>query len=317
MELLAKDIPFTSACLNEGVGIGVDTDNPEVIKSLQYQFNPFGFTILEKPSFFKLNLSPITMIGNFEDKKVKHVICFGAGIDSTVLAFKLLDYGIPAEEICLLYIDYNGPWSKKEAFLANQVFENVLAKPLKGCKYVHSKLDLVPSNLINGYIIPGRNGMVMELAYRLFKPQSIMLAANYKKDDASGALDKGRIFFGQMTDIFSKEAQRLVQCWSPVLHQTKLEALLSIKPAYIQDILQHTTSCYDETNKACGVCYACFKRNLLVQSLKEKLIDLNWFLIPHVDLTGKLPEIYYEYAKREKQKGRRFTPTIEGLLDKS
>jgi hypothetical protein len=112
-----------------------------------------------------------------------------------------------------------------------------------------------------------------------------------------------------MTDILG------IRCWSPVLHRTKLQALLDFEnPQVVQKILSVTTSCYDEASSACGTCYACFKRNLLITTLRHDYEigkQINWENIPHIDIaTDTLPEVYFEYAEREIAKGRKFSSAI-------
>lgn len=329
MILHPEHAPLSFACLHSGKAIGLSdklANDELLVGHLAYQFGAFITKEFEKPSFESLRITKVESVGNIE--RVRQAICFGAGIDSTVLGFKMNNLCVDPKDLCFVFIDYNGPWSDKEAKQARRVYDQVLAKHLPGCSYLHLKLDHKPSNLIKGYILPGRNGMLMELALSYLysvgaNVYSCMLAANYKKDDTSGAIDKGRVFFGQMTDMMSKKFGKMIQCWSPVLHESKLEALIGFKHPdkiqVIQDILTHTTSCYDGEDQACGKCYACFKRNLVIHTLKygsTGMFHLDWSKIPHIDLEGELPEVYREYIQREKAKGRKFSYAVEEAFAK-
>jgi 7-cyano-7-deazaguanine synthase in queuosine biosynthesis len=323
MAISIQHIPLTAACLHDGVGIGHVAMDRKVDSYLKYQFGAFGKSFFESVEFDSVDLN-ISVV-QYSPKTPEYVVCFGAGVDSTAMIYKLVDLGIPAEKLSIVYVNYGGPWSTKENLQALKVFESL--KPLG--KFEALNVEVLPSfpksSLVNGYIVPGRNGMLMELATRIYwnvyhtAPLGVFLAANYKKDDSVGAIDKGRIFFGSMTDILSSRYHQLVQCSSPVLHQSKLEALLSIAhiPGALQNILEVTTSCYDSESNACGSCYACFKRNLMLNTLKDLNLKLDWTRIPHLDLQNldmKTEILYLEYTQREKAKGRAFSNSCEKVI---
>lgn len=307
---LAEDLPFTAACLlSRDQQVFCPTQNKRIEEHLRFQFGSFGFD-----KFNQVNMpAKITLTSwrNTLNRTPKHIVCFGAGIDSTVLLYKMAQM-FKQSDILAFYLDYGGPWSAKEKVRAAAV-RKAVAYDLPGIQWMAGEVRTSndkPLGLIKGYILPGRNAMFMELAAELWPDaEDILLAANYKKDDTVGAVDKGRLFFGDMTDILG------IRCWSPVLHRTKLQALLDLdNPGTVQKILTMTTSCYDETSSACGTCYACFKRNLLCTTLKHDYEigrQFNWENVPHIDIaTDTLPDVYFEYAEREVAKGRKFSNAI-------
>jgi 7-cyano-7-deazaguanine synthase in queuosine biosynthesis len=318
-------LPFTSACLNATANctyakldakLVPDNDQNARIQAriksqLDYQFQAFDISVVNST----ISSNVAATLWKSSDINPKIVVCYGGGIDSTVLAFKLLDLGYRARDIQLLYIDYHGPWSVKEAKVANSLMPRL--NRLFGFNTAYLDLYASPQFLVKNYIVPGRNAMLAELAKEIFQSTSqIVIASNFKQDDSAGARDKGRVFFGDMTDIFSM-LHGPTQCWSPVLHRSKMQALLDLdSPEVLQMILQSTTSCYSFDSLACGHCYACFKRNLLLNTLRYvKKLDLVWDSIVMLDFTkDDLPEIYKEFLDREREKGRKFAPEIEDML---
>lgn len=324
MSVQSSALPLTTACVVEGTKVALVTQDHRITQHLKYQFGGFGIFEFQQIPPGYVHIRTDSWEAGVDPK---HVVCFGAGVDSTVLLYKLI-YGlkVPANDVVALYVNYKGPWSEKEYRQALKV-EQTLQKDFPDLKFQYVALKTRKIRLINDYIVPGRNAMFMELASNLYpNAESILLAANYKKDDSSGALDKGRLFFGDMTDILSQARGHIVQCWSPVLHQTKLQAILELLTfklprtgnEIIQDILAVTTSCYDSESEACGICYACFKRNLALNTLKNEIhLPLDWSKIPHIDfLNDAIPSAYQAYLQREIAKGRKFSAVVMRSLEK-
>lgn len=244
-----------------------------------------------------------------KERKYSRVILMGCGVDSTLAvlyAHFALRMNLPKTTL-LLYVDYHGPYSKKESLVALKLLPS-LSKTLEvDTTHISLNLSSIPqSALIKGYILPLRNAMLAGVAASFLRKKGgeIWIGANYRKvdDDPGAAVDKSRRFFGDMTELLSAQWGRPARVMSPFLHLSKAEtvrwAMSALGVEMTQWWLSQTTTCYHPTERRCGSCYACFKLAMMVKSTG---LELDGLYLAKVEAQ---PD-FRTYLQREAAKGRK------------
>jgi 7-cyano-7-deazaguanine synthase in queuosine biosynthesis len=147
------------------------------------------------------------------------------------------------------------------------------------------------------YIFPARNLVLAAIGSQY--SDTVWIVANKRSDESVGTPDKTSRFFRETTDLLSDFYGRLILVKSPLLNQSKLEAVQDyLKKGGSVQALKATFSCYSPTpgeNEHCGKCLACYKRYKLFQALN---VEVNFHTFPPDG------ENFLAYEKYEKSKGR-------------
>lgn len=238
-------------------------------------------------------------------------ICFSGGLDSVVSA--LMDmYAIKFPgPIELVHINYRGPYSDKEQPIALEVAEGL-------CKYADERnvnmqfisVELPDDNwivedkLVDGYIIPGRNGWLALTTYLLTGSASIGMTAHYRGEEgqAVGAIDKNFRFFSELTGLLSLASDQRVHVTADTINVSKADTLewakqLADFDSKIWPIMDATTSCYHPERFRCGECSACLKR---YQAISQAGYPAESYTVNPTESAN-----FLKHSAREQNKGRR------------
>lgn len=290
---------------NRGAGVELtsETSSKVMLPFLQWQLD----SVRPAPVPIKLNESPTPLcVIKMHAKQVpRHdlVICYGAGIDSTIAAAyaKQLGYDSPL----LIQISYGATYDDKEREAGRKTVA-LLRKRHGTLKLLEVDVTPLPceGNMPKGYIVPLRNALLASIAADVTvgsDPTPIWIVSNYRKiDDGVGAAtDKGRRFFGEISEILSRFHSAPIMVSSPFLHLSKAQTITKFLGEMGGDpaVLSATTTCYHATEHRCAACFACFK---LAMSLKLCDVSLPGFSLERVE---RQPG-FLEYIKREQAKGR-------------
>lgn len=223
-----------------------------------------------------------------ENRPAKTVVCFSGGLDSVLAAILVAERRDDLSPM-LFHLNYAGPYSEKEYKVADEVstkLQRYLSNHTNG--EVHPELNFVsvPANeggqideerLVDGYIIPGRNGFIA-LTAAIFHSHAdrIIMTGHYRDEQGQnvGAVDKNYRFFSELSDLLSTGYDKTVRVECMTMNVSKPDTLqwLATLPrpdvdlegyrnsATLPDLLKATTSCYHPTHLRCGECSSCYKR---------------------------------------------------------
>jgi 7-cyano-7-deazaguanine synthase in queuosine biosynthesis len=247
-----------------------------VFKFLDWQLNDYGvdykvpFTN-DSTDSYEINIIPNFAIP-YSHPTRKLAILFSGGLDSTLATFHSEDIkGYDPDEISLYHIDYGSPYSTKEYEVACKLHKQYFA-PLSFHHVRMAKCTWTEDQMHKGYIIPLRNTVLATVA-AVSGVSEIWVTSNFRKidDEPGAAIDKGRRFYGELSDILSMQLGRPITVASPFLHITKTQTLQAWMDRYAireaQDLLNSVISCYSPQQGRCGRCSACMK--MLALSLEQ------------------------------------------------
>jgi 7-cyano-7-deazaguanine synthase in queuosine biosynthesis len=218
----------------------------------------------------------------------KTVVCFSGGLDSVLAAILVADRRDDKEPM-LFHLNYAGPYSEKEYQVADKVSEKLrryIANHTQdevslGLNFVtfpdNEGGQIVEEQLVDGYIIPGRNGFIA-LTAAIFNPYAdrIVMTGHYRDEQGQnvGAVDKNYRFFSELSDLLSTGYGQTVrvECltmnvskpdtlqWAATLPKLDTDLEGYRNSATLPDLLKATTSCYHPLHLRCGDCSSCYKR---------------------------------------------------------
>ncbi|EHM1384162.1 7-cyano-7-deazaguanine synthase [Salmonella enterica] len=262
-----------------------------------------------------------------------YAVCWSGGMDSLSAALHAITVK-KADNLILIHVNYNGPYSPKESGRAYQTYENLVALAhelradrkfkisLERIMFIELKVGteaMAESLLPLGYIMPGRNGFIATTILDTFKSLGILdaglrevyMTGHYRSVEGqyTGAVDKNYHFFGELSNIYFWNSDKAVHVTSPFLSISKEEMLTfsyiklqgkATDSRKITDLffkcIDSTVSCYDPVHDRCGNCSSCYKR---WQALKSIPAYKEVYAVP----VEEAPR-YNEFASREAKKGR-------------
>jgi len=312
MDALAKS--FYSAMLS-GLGECPVWVPPNLSSTLQSQLTSFVAWQLSCVPDFKPEKTLVTPdrlksvhLNMIHPERYRLVICLGAGIDSTIAvyyAIKVLNF-LP-EDIAVLHISYGAPYENKEKKatlelrrqfrdLGVEVFTARIEDAHRGGKCLDA------SKFPRGYIIPVRNPLLATIGSIV--GDEVWIVANWRKiEDGKATLDKGRKFYGHMSELLSMYWERPIQVRSPFLHMTKAASIRWFINEFgmeaAETLLAKTVSCYSDFGEGrCGECYSCYKAYKVFQKFGMQKL-LNSF-----ETNPEEYDMFEEFERREREKGR-------------
>ncbi|MCW6598877.1 7-cyano-7-deazaguanine synthase [Yersinia ruckeri] len=262
-----------------------------------------------------------------------YAVCWSGGMDSLSAALHAVTVK-KADNLILIHVNYNGPYSPKESGRAYQTYENLVdlvhtirtdrkfKVDTKNIIFLELKVGneaMAESLLPLGYIMPGRNGFIATTILDTFKSlglldaglREIYMTGHYRSVEGqyTGAVDKNYHFFGELSNIYNWHSSQAVHVTSPFLSISKEEMLSygyvkllgkasdskKIEELFFKCI-DSTVSCYDPVHDRCGNCSSCYKR---WQALKSIPAYKEVYAVP----VEQAPR-YNEFASREAKKGR-------------
>lgn len=262
-----------------------------------------------------------------------YAVCWSGGMDSLSAALHAITVK-KADNLILIHVNYNGPYSPKESGRAYETYRNLVdlahemrfdrkfKVDLKNIIFLELKVGyeaMAESLLPLGYIMPGRNGFIATTILDTFKSLGIIdaglrevyMTGHYRSVEGqyTGAVDKNYHFFGELSNIYFWGSDKAVHVTSPFLSISKEEMLTfsyiklqgkATDSKKITDLffkcIDSTVSCYDPVHDRCGNCSSCYKR---WQALKSIPAYKEVYAVP----VEEAPR-YNEFASREAKKGR-------------
>ncbi len=134
-----------------------------------------------------------------------------------------------------------------------------------GSSLTDSEIPVSPADLhaqgVPTSYVPFRNGNLLAVAAswaEVLGARSLYIGA--VEEDSSGYPDCRRIFFDAFTDVIRHGTRpgTSIEIHTPLIRLTKAEIVK--KGISLQAPLEHTWSCYQHDNVACGVCDSCALR---------------------------------------------------------
>lgn len=249
------------------------------------------------------------MRGNAEELDTQDVVTFSGGLDSVITANLVADMS-RGEHTALMHFNYAGPYSDKETRIARELMQNMSSTAIQGVIHylaTYFKVSIDSDKLIDGYIIPGRNGFLALAAFFSYSDtvRNIWMTAHYRSDAGQdvGAIDKNLRFFSELSNILTACVQKTMQVGTLTIGMSKADSILwamemvagSSLEAELREQMAMTTSCYHPEHFRCGECSACYKR---YQAMREVGIDEGEDYAVHPELSQQ------KHAEREARKGR-------------
>ena len=202
----------------------------------------------------------------------KAIVLASGGLDSCVsIACALKD----RYEVCLLHINYGQRTQNREdrAFSDIADFYGITQKlivdisylrQIGGSSLVDSSMpieeDTIPSakGAIPSTYVPFRNANMISIAVswaEVIGAKKIYIGA--VEEDSSGYPDCREIFYQKFNDLLKVglSPKNEVEILTPLIHLSKKEIVQ--KGIELEAPLHLTWSCYQNENKACGVCESC------------------------------------------------------------
>ena len=202
----------------------------------------------------------------------KAIVLASGGLDSCVSIACALKDGY---EVCLLHINYGQRTQNREdrAFSDIADFYGITQKlivdisylrQIGGSSLVDSSIpieeDTIPSakGTIPSTYVPFRNANMISIAVswaEVIGAKKIYIGA--VEEDSSGYPDCREIFYQKFNDLLkvSLSPKSEVEILTPLIHLSKKEIVQ--KGIELEAPLHLTWSCYQNENKACGVCESC------------------------------------------------------------
>jgi 7-cyano-7-deazaguanine synthase len=106
--------------------------------------------------------------------------------------------------------------------------------------------------------VPFRNGIFLSIATAIAEKENAnALFIGVVQEDSSGYPDCSDTFISKMSSAMNQGTKDTtnLEILTPLVHMTKAEIVK--KALELEVPLQHTWSCYQNENKACGVCDSC------------------------------------------------------------
>jgi 7-cyano-7-deazaguanine synthase len=203
----------------------------------------------------------------------KAIVLISGGMDSALCAGIAISLGY---EVCALHINYGQRTINREKKAFNDIcdfykIKNVLCSDIKyladigGSSLTDKSMKISKANLESSEIptsyVPFRNANILSIAVswaEVLDAGAIFIGA--MEEDSSGYPDCREDFFKSfetMIDLGTKPETK-IKIIPPLIHLTKKEVVeKSIK---LNVPLHLTWSCYQNEDKACGVCDSCALR---------------------------------------------------------
>jgi len=198
----------------------------------------------------------------------KAVVILSGGMDSTTVAYKAKNEGY---DIVALHFNYGQRTQNKELQCFHAICDDLDIKNRYvidlnffkqiGSALVDKSID-IPTNGIEDGIpvtyVPFRNGIFLSIASAIAeKENATKLMIGVVEEDSSGYPDCREDFINAMQKaiILGTKDDTHIQIITPLVHLKKEEI---VKVALKEGVkLELTWSCYQNEDKACGVCDSC------------------------------------------------------------
>ena len=211
--------------------------------------------------------------------KQKKAICIlSGGMDSTLASYIAKNNGY---EIIAIHFNYGQRTQQKELEAFRKICDDLevhnkyeinlpFFSDIGASALTDSSID-VPTNGIEDGVpityVPFRNGIFLSIATAIAeKENATALFIGVVQEDSSGYPDCTDTFISKMQNAMNqgtKEATKLI-IHTPLVHLTKAQIVQQSLNLNVP--LEHTWSCYQNSDKACGVCDSC---RLRLKGFKE------------------------------------------------
>jgi len=200
----------------------------------------------------------------------KKAICIlSGGMDSTLASYMAKNDGY---EIIAVHFNYGQRTEHKEL----EAFRNICIELNVKEKYeinipfftqigasalTDTSIDVPTGGLEDGVpitYVPFRNGIFLSIATAIAeKHAATALFIGVVQEDSSGYPDCTDNFIGKMSSAMNQgtREETKLEIITPLVHMTKSQIVT--KSLELNVPLQYTWSCYQNENKACGVCDSC------------------------------------------------------------
>jgi 7-cyano-7-deazaguanine synthase len=220
----------------------------------------------------------------------KAVCIISGGMDSALAAFIAKNLGF---DIIALHFNYSQRTQEKELECFYKICDDLKVnnkyvldldffKQIKASALIDESLE-VPLNGIKPGIpityVPFRNGIFLSIAAAIAqKEEANAIFIGVVEEDSSGYPDCRENFITSMQNSINLglKDNTNIQIYTPLIHLSKEEI---VKKAYELGVkLEHTWSCYKNSDIACGLCDSCrlrlkgFKKAGLKDPIKYEII---------------------------------------------
>lgn len=190
----------------------------------------------------------------------KLTLLVSGGLDSVIAYYYALANGYAEDEIFPIWFDLGQPYNWKE----EQVIDRLPFKVNKmHIDLIREEFDNVPTPESDKQIIPGRN-LLFAVIGASFGDTIWLSALDGERNPFAKERDKSEKFFADATDLLTYVFNILrpeTKLETPFKDMTKREAVKwALDNGVSKELLMMTSTCYDDKEKACGVCPTCFKR---------------------------------------------------------
>lgn len=199
----------------------------------------------------------------------KALVIMSGGMDSTLCAYMLKKDGY---EIVGVHFNYSQKTQKKELECFSAICNKIeitnryildvdFFKDISISSLIDKSLEVptkgLGSNIPSTYV-PFRNGIFLSICAALAeKEQSSIIVMGVVQEDSSGYPDCTEEFIKSMQktiNLGTKDETKL-EIYTPLVHLSKKEIVK--KSIEYGVALEHTWSCYQNEDLACGVCDSC------------------------------------------------------------
>jgi len=191
------------------------------------------------------------------------------GLDSTLAAYIMRDEGY---EVIGLHFNYEQLTQKKELEAFHKICKELKVKEPYivnldffsqiGASALTDKSIAVPTSGVEEGVpvtyVPFRNGIFISLATAIAEKEGAeVLVIGVVEEDSSGYPDctEGYIDSMQKSINLGTKDETVLEIKRPLVHMKKSEIVQESVSRKV--VLEHTWSCYQSEEKACGVCDSC------------------------------------------------------------
>ena len=214
---------------------------------------------------------------------MKAVCLMSGGMDSSTLAYLAKNKGY---DICALHANYGQRTENKERACAKKVagllsaqdfteidlkyFSQFGASSLTDKEMPVDRFDPARAHIPNSYV-PFRNANLLAIATSFAEAKGAgAIFIGVQALDYSGYPDCRPAFidaFRRVIELGTKESTH-IELFTPFIHMTKTDILKVGMDLHVP--YEHTWSCYQNEEKACGTCGACHFRREAFFAIGEK-----------------------------------------------
>ncbi len=219
----------------------------------------------------------------------KAVVIMSGGMDSSLVCSKMID---DAYEIIAVHFNYDQRTQDKELECFNSICKHYnidktyvidldFFKQLGANALTDRSIDVPTSGVEEGVpvtYVPFRNGIFLSLAASVAEKEgAVVLAIGVVQEDSSGYPDCRDSFIKSMEKSINlgTKDETSIEIKMPLVHLSK--AQIVSEAIKLKTPLELTWSCYQNEDKACGVCDSCRLRlnGFKIAGVKDPIIYEN------------------------------------------